>query len=204
MEIVLPPQGKGPGVLVAHPWWGLNRTIRDYGAALARQGFVVALPDLFDGAVTADPAEAETLVDANWPAAVGKLTTALGELGRHPAVTQPGLGAVGFSFGGFQLLRLIGPEAPNLRALVAYYAAYVGNFNTGSTKVLAHFAESDAFDGPEEQRDMADALAAADAGVTLMHAGTRHWFAEADRPEYDKAAADLALGETVAFLKAHL
>ena len=118
MEIVLPPQGKGLGVLVAHPWWGLNRTIRDYGAALARQGFVVALPDLFDGAVTADPAEAETLVDANWPAAVGKLTTALGELGRHPAVTQPGLGAVGFSFGGFQLLRLIGPEASNLRALL--------------------------------------------------------------------------------------
>lgn len=204
MEIVLPPQGKGPGVLVAHPWWGLNQTILSYGATLAQQGFVVALPDLFDGAVTTDPADAEKLADANWPQAVPKLTAALADLGRHPAVTQAGLGAVGFSFGGFQLLRLIGPEAPNLRAVVAYYAAHVGNFNSGSTKVLAHFAETDAFDGPEEQRDMAEALAAANAGVTLLHSGTKHWFAEADRPEYDAAAAELAFGETVAFLKAHL
>ena len=46
--------------------------------------------------------------------------------------------------------------------------------------------------------------AAANAGVTHTHSGTKHWFAEADRPEYDKTAADLAFGETVAFLKAHL
>ena len=76
--------------------------------------------------------------------------------------------------------------------------------DTGSTRVLAHFAETDAFDGPEAQRDMAEALAAANAGVTHTHSGTKHWFAEADRPEYDKTAADLAFGETVAFLRAHL
>jgi len=204
MDIVLPPQGKGPGVVVAHPWWGLNQTIRDYGAALAKRGFVVGLPDLFGGKIVTDPGAAEELVDANWPQAVPKLTGALAELGAHPAVTQPALGAVGFSFGGFQLLRMIGPETPNLHAVVAYYAAFVGNFNTGHTKVLAHFAETDAFDGPEAQKDMAEALAAANAGVTHTHSGTKHWFAEADRPEYDKTAADLAFGETVAFLKAHL
>jgi carboxymethylenebutenolidase len=204
MDIVLPPQGKGVGVLVAHPWWGLNQTIRDYGAALARQGFVVGLPDLFNGMVVTDPDAAEKLVDANWPQAVPKLTAALAELSSHPAVTQPALGAVGFSFGGFQLLRMIGPETTDLGALVAYYAAFVGNFNMGHTKVLAHFAESDAFDGPEEQKDMTDALAVANAGVTHTHSGTKHWFSEADRPEYDAAAADLAFGETVAFLKAHL
>ena len=204
MDIVLPPRGKGPGVLVVHPWWGLNQTIRGYGAALAKQGFVVGLPDLFAGMVVTDPDAAGKLVDANWPQAVPKLTAALAELGSHAAVTQPELGAVGFSFGGFQLLRMIGPEAPTLRAVVAYYAAFVGNFNSGHAKVLAHFAETDAFDGPEAQRDMAEALSAADAGVTHTHSGTRHWFAEADRPEYDRTAGDLAFGETVAFLKAHL
>lgn len=204
MDVLLPPGGRGRGVLVVHPWWGLNRTIREYGAAIAQQGFAVGLPDLFEGAAVTDPAAAEALVDQHWPQALGKLSAALDELGAHPAVTSPVLGAIGFSFGGFQLLRLIGPETPALRALVVYYAAYVGRFNTGHTKVLAHFAESDAFDGPQEQRDMAEALAAANAGVVVTHSGTRHWFAEADRPEYDRTAADLAFGETVAFLNAHL
>ncbi|HEU5095779.1 MAG TPA: dienelactone hydrolase family protein [Reyranella sp.] len=204
MEVLLPPAGRGRGVLVVHPWWGLNQTIRDYGVAVAQQGLAVGLPDLFEGAVVTEPAAAEALVGAHWQQAVGKLGVALAELGAHPAVTSPSLGAIGFSFGGFQLLRLIGPETPALRALVVYYAAHVGNFKTGHTKVLAHFAESDAFDGPEEQRDMAEALAAAKAGVVITHSGTKHWFAEADRPEYDRTAADLAFGETVAFLNAHL
>jgi carboxymethylenebutenolidase len=204
MDVLLPTGGRGRGVLVVHPWWGLNRTIRDYGAAIAQQGFVVGLPDLFDGAVATEPSAAEALVDSHWQQAVAKLRAALGELGAHPAVTSPNLGAVGFSFGGFQLLRLIGPETAALRALVVYYAAHVGNFTTGHTKVLAHFAESDAFDGPAEQRDMAEALAAANAGVVITHSGTKHWFAEPDRPEYDRTAADLAFGETVAFLNAHL
>jgi carboxymethylenebutenolidase len=204
MDVLLPPSGRGPGVLVAHAWWGLNQTIRDYGAALAAQGFVVALPDLFGGAVTTDPTAAEALADTHWPDAVPKLTSTLTELRSHPAVASPKLGAVGFSFGGFHLLRLIGPGQPHLAAVVAYYAAHVGNFATGHTKVLAHFAETDPFDGPEAQRDMAETLAAAGAGITHTHAGTKHWFAEADRPEYDEAAADLAFSETVAFLRARL
>ena len=35
--------------------------------------------------------------------------------------------------------------------------------------------------------------------------GTRHWFAESDRPAaYDKAAAEIAWDRTVSFLHAHL
>jgi len=52
MEILFPAAGHGPGVVVAHAWWGLNQTIRDYGAALVDQGFVVGLVDLFEGRVT--------------------------------------------------------------------------------------------------------------------------------------------------------
>ena len=49
LEVLTPKAGKGPGVLVVHPWWGLNRTTRGYGAALAAEGFVVGLADLFEG-----------------------------------------------------------------------------------------------------------------------------------------------------------
>ncbi len=40
-------------VLLLHPWWGLNQTIRDLADRLAGDGFTVMAPDLFDGTVLA-------------------------------------------------------------------------------------------------------------------------------------------------------
>ena len=41
----------GPPVLLLHPWWGLNQTIRDLADRLAGDGFTVIAPDMFDGTV---------------------------------------------------------------------------------------------------------------------------------------------------------
>src|SRR3569623_2092868 len=123
MDIVIPPQGTGLGVVVAHPWWGLNQTIRDYGAALAKDGFVVALPDLFAGDVTTSIDAAETLIRKHWESAGPRLDAAFDELGQHRAVSGNGLGAVGFSFGGFHLLAAIERGDARIARLVVYYAA---------------------------------------------------------------------------------
>ena len=50
----------GAPILLLHPWWGLNQTIRDLADRLAGDGFTVMAPDLFDGTVlaTADDAKA--------------------------------------------------------------------------------------------------------------------------------------------------
>jgi carboxymethylenebutenolidase len=183
MDILLPPSGTGPGVLVAHPWWGLNRTIRDYAAALAAQGFVVGLVDAFNGEVTTEIARAEQF------------------LPKYMQSAGPGVGAVGFSFGGFQLLKLLGDSTLPLNRLVAYYAVYP--LPDSHIPVLAHFAGKDDFETDEDMAAMAEALAAAGApNASHRYAGTAHWFAEADRPEYDAAAARLAFERTVAFLRA--
>jgi carboxymethylenebutenolidase len=65
---------------------------------------------------------------------------------------------------------------------------------------LGHFAEDDQFvdsEGPELQ-------AASDRGEAHIYPGTKHWFMENDRPEYDGEAAELVYTRTVEFLRQHL
>src|SRR3569833_3198053 len=196
MDIVLPSGGKGPGVVVAHPWWGLNQTIRNYGTVLAQQGFVVALPDLFAGDVTTSIDTADTLLRKHWETAEPRLDAAFDELRGHSAVSGKDLSAVGFSFGGFHLLEAIERDDARIARLVVYYATHP--LPAQHAPIMAHLASDDPY---ESQADM-DTLAANLGENAYTYPGTKHWFAEADRPEYDKAAADLAFERTVTFLRA--
>ena len=202
MEILLPRAGHGPGVVVTHAWWGLNQTIRDYGAALADRGFVVGLVDLFEGRVTDQIAEAERFSQTDWtvpPSA--RLVRAIGELAAHDQVDGGGVGAVGFSYSGYHLLGLRSDAALPLRRLVVYYATR--KLVPSAVATLMHFAADDAFESAQDMRAMTTALA--DAGppsAAYSYAVTQHWFAESDRPEYDAGAAQLAFQRTVEFFAA--
>ncbi|MEQ1899859.1 MAG: dienelactone hydrolase family protein [Devosia sp.] len=195
VDVLLPPTGRGPGVLVMHPWWGLNKTIRDYGAALAKEGFVVGLADIFAGETTTKIEDAEKLIRKYWEAAGPKAAAAFAELAKHPAVTTKALGAVGFSFGGFHLLASLGGKLP-IGAAVIYYATYP-DARLDAAPVMAHFAEHDDFES-DADRDALLAKLPKDRG--FIYTGTAHWFAEADRPEYRAEAAQLAFERSVEFL----
>lgn len=195
MDILLPPSGTGPALVVAHPWWGLNRTIRAYGAALAEAGFVVALPDLFAGDITTEIGTAETLIRKHWETAGPRLDAAFDQLAEHRAIDGSGIGAIGFSFGGFHLLEAIERGDARISRLVVYYATHP--LPDQHVPVMAHLAADDPY---ESQPDMA-ALAANIGETAHTYPGTTHWFAEADRPEYNPAAARLAFERSVAFLR---
>lgn len=201
MDILLPAGGTGPGVIVAHAWWGLNQTIRDYGAALAKQGYVVGLPDLFDGKVATTIAGAEELAQTErTPNAGDRLRSAITELAAHPAVTSEGVAAVGFSLSGFHLFGLASSGEVPLNRLAIYYA--VRQLGPKHVPVLVHFAETDEFESTEDMLEVGKGLTEdGPPNAAYTYPGTKHWFAEADRPEYDAAAAKLAWDRTLAFLK---
>jgi carboxymethylenebutenolidase len=195
LEVLLPRSGNGCGVFVVHPWWGRNATVRAYGQALADLGFVVGLPDAFAGDVVTERDEAQGLLERHWQAAPGRLAADFSAFAANPAVAGP-VSGVGFSFGGFQLLGLM-DELP-LHRLVTYYADR--EVVLGTVPVLGHFAETDEFQ--DDQPGMIRMLeAAGPPGGAIVYPGTRHWFAEADRPEFDPAAAKAAFERTVEFLQ---
>lgn len=194
-EILLPAMGSGAGVFVVHPWWGRNATVVAYGQAMADRGFTVGLPDAFEGDVVTEQDVAQALLEKHWEAAPGRLATDFEAFATNPAVNGP-VSGVGFSFGGFQLLGLM-DQLP-LHRLVTYYADR--EVKLGKVPVLGHFAETDPF--ADDQEGMIRALQAAPPpSEAVVYAGTTHWFAEADRPEFDAAAAGVAFERTVAFLR---
>jgi carboxymethylenebutenolidase len=201
VEIIAPPAGKGPGVVIAHPWWGLNKTMRAYAAALASEGFAVALPDVFQGRTAESIEDAQTLADTQWsPDAPAVLVAALDRLSRNSASTGSRFGIVGFSYGAFFALGLAGRADLPLSSIVTYYA--VRDLPPKHVPILGHLAQTDPFDSSESTERYTGALARAGSpNAAITYSDTRHWFAETDRPEYDAAAAALAFQRTVAFLR---
>jgi len=67
---------------------------------------------------------------------------------------------------------------------------------------LGHFAEHDDFEDSAQVPDLDNTLN--EGSAAYVYPGTKHWFVEADRPEYDADASDLAYGRTVACLREQL
>jgi carboxymethylenebutenolidase len=201
-----PTSGDGPGVVVLHPWWGLNETIRAYADRLAEEGFVAIAPDLYRGVVV-DTIDAADVASGNVSAADGRrlvragvdrLRADEGELGR-------GIGVVGFSFGCYFALDLAA-AGDGVDAVVLHYGTGGElDWSRARAAFLGHFAADDPYESAAEVEGLRAALA--DAGLEVRfetYPGTRHWFVEPDRPEYDEAAAELAWQRTVAFLRENL
>jgi carboxymethylenebutenolidase len=202
----LPKSGAGAGVLVLHAWWGLNDTFRRFCDRLAGEGFVALAPDLYDGAVAVTREQAERFMrQMDKDAARKTLNTALKALAAHPAVNRPALGVVGFSLGGYYALGLACQKPKSIAAAVTFYGTGRGKFAEAQAAFLGHFADNDEFEPAADVHALEQQLhQAGKMAAFYTYPGTKHWFFEADRPEYDLAAAQLAWERTVAFLRQEL
>ncbi|HJT55349.1 MAG TPA: dienelactone hydrolase family protein [Ktedonobacteraceae bacterium] len=211
--LAVPEQGSGPGVLVLHAWWGLTEPFRQTCDRLAKAGFVALAPDLYQGKTTASVEEAEALVKAlnqDEERVRGDIAGAVQFLlqgdATHPAGGRGKLALIGFSLGGAHALDTSVNLAEDIAAVVTFYASYPGlDYSSAKAAYLCHFAEHDPFEPAESVAEMEHDLQAAGRTATFYtYPGTKHWFFEENRPEYDAEAARLAWERTIAFLHEQL
>lgn len=197
-----PDSGRGPGVLVLHPWWGLNDAVKQMCDGLAQSGFTVLAPDLYGGAGVATTIDdAERMSDAIDVARAEQCT--LGAFDHLRAMVDGSLGVVGFSMGVGYGLWLTRKRPAEVAGLVLFYGT--GGDAGASAPVLGHYASDDPYE-PAEAVDELEQQLRADGRLAQIHRydGVGHWFAEPDRPEFNADAAELAWQRTLAFLREHL
>lgn len=204
--LALPSSGKGSPVLVLHPWWGLNETIKGVCNRLAEAGFTVFGADLYHGKVVDTIPDALTMAGGifnDLGKARAEVAAAIQFLSEHPAATDRRIAVVGFSMGGFFALDCSNSGPDIIRSVVVFYSTGPSDFSASKAEYLGHFAETDPEEPEENVVALEQALQRAGRPFTFYcYPGTGHWFFEPDRKDaYNADAANLAWERTLAFLK---
>ncbi len=206
-HLSLPDAGQGIGVLVLHAWWGLNQFTVHACDRLAQAGFVALAPDYYGGKVARSIDEAEAYRQAlDRKSTIKLVAMALDTLCSHPAAASPRVGVIGFSLGCGFAIEAARSRSRHVQAVVLYYGTGGGKFDRVRAAFLGHFAEDDRWGAHSVKVNaLADRIRSAGLRADFVtYRSTEHWFAEADRPEYDRAAAELAWERTVGFLRGEL
>jgi len=193
-----------PGVVIFHPWWGLNQDVLDFADRLAGAGFSVLAPDLVRGRVATTIEEAEQLAAGKDDAHADAVAlTTIDRLAKRDVGNR--IGVVGFSMGAAWAI-WCAAQRPVVAASVVYYGTMAGpSLAAGAAPVLGHFAESDPYESDDALRAFERALQDVGRSVVIhRYAGTGHWFAEPSRDAWRPEAANLAFERTVAFLEGRL
>jgi carboxymethylenebutenolidase len=200
-------EGKLPAVMVIHENRGLNDHIRDVARRLALEGFMTLAPDFLtpSGGTPADEDKAREMISALDPAkTTANAVATITYLEERPDGNGK-VGSVGFCWGG-GLANRAAVNTPDLAASVAYYGMQPDAAETAKihAALLLHYAGLD-------QRTNAGIPAFREAleknGKTFhyVYEGANHAFNnDTSAARYDKKAADLAWGRTIAFLREYL
>jgi carboxymethylenebutenolidase len=217
LHVWLPPQGSGPGVLLIQEIFGVGDYIKAVAARLARDGYVVAAPDLF---WRLSPGWAAHHDEAGLTASielVGRfdleqgVTDAVAAFGRLRGLTEVrgGAGVLGFCLGG-TIAHQVGAEgAPD--AVVSYYgsgvADTIGRLADIECPALYHFGGKDDYIPAEQVERVVAAVEASgrDDVRVEVQPGAGHAFDNHEAAIFhDANAAAAAWAVTETFLAEHL
>jgi len=207
-------QGKRPGVLVVHEWWGLNDYAKRRARMLAEAGYVAFALDMYgEGKTTEHPKEA-----GEWAAAVGqnqdvakaRFMAAYELLRKNPMADPEHIAAIGYCFGGGVVLG-IAMNGVDLDAVVSFHGSLPQEPAPGEVKasVLVCYGGADELVTRDQLHTFMTNLDAAHADWEVnIYGGAKHSFSNpgADKrgiPQlgYNKKADDRSWREMLGFLE---
>jgi carboxymethylenebutenolidase len=204
------PKGKKkhPAIIVIHENRGLQPHIKDVARRFALEGFLVIAPDALShlGGTPEKPEDAGPMFQKlDYEETKQDFTAAVKYLKTNPQTTGR-VGCTGFCWGG-AMTNQVAVNAPDLDAAVPYYGGQPKAEEVPKIKspMVLHYA------GNDERinkgiPDFEAALKNARIEYHLyMYEGAGHAFNNDSNPErYNKEAAELAWGRTIAFFKEKL
>jgi dienelactone hydrolase len=188
-------QGKRPGIVMVHEWWGITKHIHNEARDFASQGYTAFIADMYGDAKTADnPKDAGALSSAvmkNPKTMESRFNAAREQLAKHPTVDAARIGAVGYCFGGAVVLNMARAGA-DLAGVAGFHASL--GLNTpapapGSVKakILILNGADDPFVKKEQYATLKADLDAAKAQYRVIeYPGAVHAFTNPEATEIGK------------------
>ena len=205
------PQQTGiyPGLVLLHDWWGLTGQMKDLGARLACEGYMVIIPNLYGrlgGMVTANDEVAAALLERqNDDQVITDINSCCEYLNTRTTAKKNIHGVVGYGMGGTYALRFA-CHRKRLRAAVSYYGKMVTPnemIKNLFSPVLYHQAEKDTWATQDEVEQLRSASVEYAKRVDIhCYPNTSHAFCNEMKPSaYDADSSSLAWERTASFLK---
>jgi dienelactone hydrolase len=190
-------QGKRPGVLVVHEWWGVNDYVRRRARMLAELGYAALALDMYGGKVATNPADAQKFageIRDNFDLAKARFMGGLDFLKSQPVVDPTRIAAIGYCFGGGIVLNMA-REGVDLKGVVSFHGglAPVKPAQKGAVKarILVLHGEADTTSTPEQVAAFKKEMDAAGADYRFIsYPGAKHAFTN---PDADAAAREYNL-----------
>lgn len=182
-------EGKRPGILVVHEWWGLNDYARRRARMLAELGYTALALDMYgNGRSTVHPDQAAAFMKAVSEHANvmrARFNAAMKVLKAQPTVDPNHIAAIGYCFGGGVVLNMARAGA-DLDAVVSFHgelAPWAKPAQKGlvMAKVLVFNGGADPFTTAQQIADFKQEMQHAGVDYTFVnYPGVKHSFTNPD------------------------